>query len=255
MCKRFRVIGIHHCDAAARQVIAEQLPQFFQAFVIEADIQKDPDGGTVERDRSVAFVHLADIEALTAGDGARERTLRIGEILHHRAVHDGRFAAQMMHDPAEHPGDGGFPARPRHGKSGAAGVEQDRIELGAGQAQASQILGTRDIGHAGFHCGGSDHDLILRDDAAAVLGVESDALGFQRRELFRRAALIETAVRAFDPRASSAQDLGQRQHAGSPNADEKERAGQEVFGRWKFAHDSPRYGVVPGITSALGQMG
>ena len=220
--QRFGIVGIDHRNAAARQIVAEQLAQFLHALVVEADVEQHADSRTIERDRTVAFVDFADIEALPADDRAGIGPFGGDEILHHRAVHDRRLASAGVEDPAEHAGDGRLSAGPGNRQPGAAGVEQDRIELGAGQPQAFEFLGALGIGYGVFYGGAGDEDLFGRDDAAAVLRMQRETLLFERGELVGRAALIVAAVRTLDRAAAAFQDLRQRQHSRSADAAEEE---------------------------------
>ena len=239
--ERLGIVGIDHRDSAARQIVAEQLTQFLHALVVEADVEQHADRGAVERDRAVALVDLADIEALPADHRAGERAFGRDEIGHHRAVHDRRFAARGVKDPSEHPGDRGLPAGAGDREASAAGVEQDGIELGAGEPQAVEILRPGDLGHGVLHRRRGHHDLVARDDPAAVLRVEREALPLESGEFFGRMALVETAVGPRHHGAAPAQDLRQRQHPRSADSDEKEGAGQQLVGGGKIAHPAIRY--------------
>ena len=234
--ERFLVVGVDHADAAAREVVAEQCTQFFHALVIEADVQQHTDCRAIERDRAVAFVDLADIERLPADHRAGEGAFGRDEVLHHRAVHDRRLAAHGVKDPAEHARDGRLPAGAGNGQAGAARVEQDRIELGPSQAQAAEFLRALRIGNRVLDRGAGDEDLVLRDDPAAVLRMQAEALPLQRGELFRRMPLVEAAIRPLDRASTPLQDLRKRLHAGPAYAAEEERSREKLVGAGHIGH-------------------
>ena len=234
--QRLGVVGVDHRDAAARQVIAKQLAQLFHALVVEADIEQHADRRTIERDRAVALVDFADIEALPADHRAGIGAFGRDEVLHHRAVHDRRLAPAGVEDPAEHAGDGRLAAGPGNRQPRTAGVEEDRIELGAGQPQALQFRGAFGIGYGIFHCSAGDEDLLGRDDPAAVLRMQRETLLFERGELVGRAALIAAAVRSFDRTAATFEDLRQRQHSRSADPAEEEGTGEQFIWSGHIAH-------------------
>ncbi len=162
--------------------------------MVERDIEQHADSRAIKRDRTVAFIDLADIDRLPADHRAGERAFVRHEVLHHCAVHDRRLAAQRVENPAQHRGHGRFAAGPGDPDPGTAGIEQDRVELGAGEAQQAEFVGAPDFGHIVLDRGGSDQDLRGACDTAAVLREKRVTLAFERGEFFRRAALIEAAV-------------------------------------------------------------
>ena len=74
--QRLFIIGIDHGNPAAREIVAEQLPQLGHALVVERYVQEYPHRRTIQRNRSVTFVDLTDVETLRSHYGARERALR-----------------------------------------------------------------------------------------------------------------------------------------------------------------------------------
>ena len=234
--KRFGVVGIDDRDPAAREIVAEQLAQLFHALVVEADVEQHAHRRAIQRDRTVAFVDLADIEALPADHGAGKGTLGRDEVLHHRAIHDGGRASGGFHDPAEHSGHGRLAAGPGHRDPGTAGVEQDGVQFGTRQAQASKIVRLADFRHGVLDRGRGDHDLVSRNDAAAVLRMKLEALLLKRCEFLRRTALVEASIRTCNGRSASFQDLCKRQHSGPADADEEERTGEKFIGAGEVGH-------------------
>src|SRR5262245_15357902 len=59
-CPRLRIVEVEHGFASAKNECAKQAPQFHHFLVVEADVRQHGDLGTIERDRSVTFVDLAD---------------------------------------------------------------------------------------------------------------------------------------------------------------------------------------------------
>jgi hypothetical protein len=181
--------------------------------VVEADVEQDRDLRPVERDRTVALVHFGHEHAAAADFGAGEGSVRGDEILHHRAVHDRGIASGLVHDPAEHAGYGRLAAGPANGDSAGRGVEQRRKQFGARHTRAAEFTGADDFGNRVLDRGRGDERLLPRDDAAAVLREQAEALGFEPGELLRRAALVAAAVGTGHVGAKPSQDRRQRQHS------------------------------------------
>src|ERR1700738_4725735 len=100
--------------------------------MVKRDIVEDGDAGLEQRNRAVAFVHFADEELAIADPGAGKRRLRIQEVFHIRAIHDGWILAGAVQNPAEHPDRGGLAARAGDADARAGGVEELGKKLRAG---------------------------------------------------------------------------------------------------------------------------
>ena len=135
--RRLRIARIGDDMASPACEPAEQVAQFLQRLVVQADIVQHRNGGVVERDRAVAFVHLADERVATADQRAGKGTVGRDEVLHHRAVHRGRIAARFVQDEGDHAGDGRLAAGPRHADRQGAVVEQAGEHLRTGGARAA----------------------------------------------------------------------------------------------------------------------
>ena len=226
----FLVIGIDHAGRSALQKITEQFAQFVHALVIEADVQQQCHRRAIQRYRSVAFVHLADEGIAPADLGAGEAVVGLAVVLHHRAVHDRRVRARLLHDPAEHSGHRRLAAGPADGDTLRRGVEQFGQQFGAAHPRAAQFLRAHHFGRGVFHGGRGDQHLRFAGDAAAVLRVQLETLRLQPGEFIGRPALIERAVAACNFGSQSLQDRCQRQHSRSADAAKEPGAGGQVGG-------------------------
>jgi hypothetical protein len=178
-------------------------------------------GRVIAGDGAVALVHLGDEQIGSADQGAGERVVGVGEVLHHGAVDHGRRAARLIQDPGDHAGDGGLAAGARHADRGRSGVEQFAEQLGPGLDEGADALGRADVGHGVLDGAGGDDHLILAHHARSVLRVQGHAVGAQPVELVRRTALIQGAVGACDAVALRLNDHRQGQHAGTADAAEE----------------------------------
>ena len=79
--------------------------------------------------------------------------------------------------------------------------------------------------------------------------MQFEPLSFQRGELLRRVAGVETAIRSGNACPAAPEDLGQRQHPRTADPDEEERAGQQVVDLGDFFH-ATRAMTLPGVRQA-----
>ena len=66
--------------------------------------------------------------------------------------------------------------------------------------------------------------------------MQFETLAFERGELFRRAALVETAIRTADLCSAPFHNLRQGQHPRSADADEEKGAGEKIVRAGEVAH-------------------
>ena len=112
--------------------------------MVEADVGQHRDLRPIERDRAVAFVHLADEQLGVADQCAREGRGRSDEIAHHRAVHHCRLAMARVKDPADHAGHGRLAARAGDGDGAARAGEESEV-VGAVHDLRAELLGAHDV--------------------------------------------------------------------------------------------------------------
>jgi hypothetical protein len=198
----------------------EQLPQLDHLLVVEADVGQHRDLGPVERDRAVAFVDLADEQLRVADQRAREGGRGRHEILHQRAVHHRRLAVTGVEDPADHAGDGGFPAGPADGDAALRRVEQLGEELRPRQVLQPKRLRPHDVRYRVLDRRRGDQR-HARLQPRSVLREQLDSERAQIIELVRRPPRVERPVGPRDLRPGSAHDRRQRQHPTLPNAAEE----------------------------------
>ena len=94
--RRLGVVQVQHGRRRPRGEATEQVAQFLHRLVVQRDVGHHRHRRIVAGDGAVAFVHLRHEQVGAADQGAGERMIRIGEVLHHRAVHHGRLAACLM---------------------------------------------------------------------------------------------------------------------------------------------------------------
>ena len=213
----FNIVRIPDSALCGAGKIAEQLPQFIERFVIEADIVQHCDFGPEQGDRAIAFVHFRHENPTMANARAGEGCSVRNEILHHSAIHDGWVQTCIGQDPADHAGDGRFAAGPADSDGARCRVEQFGQQLGAGHACAAKLLYLCYIGNAVFNGGRCDQYLVSAFQAAAVLRENIDAEAFQPFELGGETTLIERTIRSCNLRPAVAHDIRERQHSRAAN--------------------------------------
>ena len=169
------IIGVPHACLCFLGKVTEQLPQFFKAFMVEADIVEHRDFGGEQGDRAIAFVDLRNENVPLPHARAGKRRVIGDEILHHRAVHDGRVQPCIGQYPADHARDGRLSAGPANGNAARRIIEQVSKQFSTGHAGAAQGIRLGNIRHAVFDSGRRNQDLVTADEAAAVLGKQVDA--------------------------------------------------------------------------------
>ena len=118
------IVEVEHGPGRPPGEAAEQVAQLLHRLVVQRDVGDHGDRRIVARDGAIGLIDLGDEQVRAADQGAGERVIGIGEILHHRAVHDGRRAARLVQDPGDHAGDGRLAAGAGHADRGGRGVEQ-----------------------------------------------------------------------------------------------------------------------------------
>ncbi|MND78854.1 hypothetical protein D3C80_705750 [compost metagenome] len=219
--RRLGVVEVQHRRCRPPDEAAEQVAQLLHRLVVQRDVGHDRHGRVIAGDRAVRLVHLGHEEVWPADKRAGEGMIRVGEILHHRAVDHGGLAARLIQNPGDHAGDGRLAAGARHPDRGRGGVEQFAQQLGPGLDDGADAPGRADVGHRVLDRPGGDDDLIRACHARPVLRMQGDAVGAQPVELVRRPALIQRPVRARDAVPLRLNDHGQGQHAGPADAAEE----------------------------------
>ena len=207
------IVEVEHGLGRPAGEAAEQVAQLLHRLVVQRDVGDHGDGRVVAGDGAVGLIDFRDEQVGAADQGAGEGVVGVGEILHHRAVHDGRRAARLMQDPGDHAGDGRLAAGSGHADRGRGGVEQLTEELGAGDDAGTGAFGCADVGHGVLDGTGGYHGLVGARDARAVLRMQGHAVRFQPGEFLRRAALVPGPVGALDTASARLNDHRQREHS------------------------------------------
>ena len=205
----FGIVEIQDRPVCFADKIAEQPPQLVDRLVVFGDVGQHRDRRFEQGDRAIALVNFADKYLARPDQCAGEGIAGVGEILHHRAVHDRRVAPGPVQDPGGHAGDRGFSAGPRDADAVRGGIEQIGQHGGPAHAPGAGRPGRNDIRHSVLHSGGGDKNLLRTRDPAAVLRVQPDATPAQIVELGAGAApvecrvecRVERTVRPFHPMA------------------------------------------------------
>ena len=179
--------------------------------------------GRVERDRAVALVDLADEDIAVADDGAGERRVGRDEVLHHRAVHDGRDRgpARCRIQPIM-PVVVDLPLVPATPMLRRAALNSSASSCGAGdQAGAPTRRAACTSGTVSSTA--AEVTTIWSGPVTPLPSCGNSAMPRARRKsnFCARAALVERAVGARDRGAPGLHDQRERQHAAAADAAEE----------------------------------
>src|SRR3984893_4497011 len=189
--------------------------------MVKRDIVEDGDAGLEQRNRAVAFVHFADEELAIADPGAGKRRLRIKEVFHIRAIHDGWILAGAVQNPAEHPDRGGLAARAGDADARAGGVEELGKKLRAGGDGGADMTRGLHIGDRLLNGSGRDQGLAGPGNAATILGMEQHAARTQKIKPFGMAPLWKRSAMTLTHPAPRQDNQIERVHAAAADAAKK----------------------------------